>query len=362
MKTAHSLLAALIFCSPLLSDANAQGFLSRFKGKAEKDKVLSETEIANQENRASTAFQKAESYEQAGKLRQARDAFRSIARSYPNTKVGAEAQYRVAQIRDREGDSRKAYDEYKTLITKYRSSPHFQSAIERQYAIAEQLRTGGRKGLFGVGATIQPTDLKEMYDEIAEAAPYTRYAPLSLMAIGALNSKDGLKMEAINSYQSVVDNYRGTPFAKDAQFQIYKLRGEAAAHSNSPSEDRAQVDAGLDFLAQNPDDNRADIVKTSLEEIEERSLEKMLKTGKFYEETGNPKSALVYYREIVKKPNSKYYAEASQRIEKVQQVIAGQEIEEKSNRFGALPSLPKIEAPKFRIGKKDDVLPLPASE
>lgn len=343
---------------------------SKIRGKvAPTDKVLTGNELATQEGLASASFEKAENYENSGKLRQARDLYKSIAKSYPNTTVGAESQFRVARIRDKEGDGRKAYEEYETLISKYRSSPHFQDAIERQFAISEDLRTSGRKGMFGLGASIQPSDLKKMYEKIADAAPYTQYAPRSLMAIGALNASEGLKPQAIRSYQSVVDNYRGTGFAKDAQFEIYKLRGQAAENSNSPSEDRAQVDAGLDFVAQNPNDARSEMVKAGLEDIEERSLEKMYKTGQFYEESGNHKSALVYYRDIVKRPDSKHYAAASARIAAIQQILANGEPEEKPKLFGQLPSLPKIEKPKFRLGKKDEadsddqgVLEVPAGQ
>ncbi len=364
MKAAPTLLAGLTFCFFLHSDLFAQGLLSKIRGK-EKEKILTTSELQDQEGQGAASFSKAQELENSGILRSARDIYASIAKSYPNTKVGGEAQFRLAQIREREGEGKKAYDEYRTLITKYRSSPHFQIAIERQYAIAESLKSGGKKGLFGVGASVQPTDLKKMYEEIAEAAPYTQYAPLSMMAIGALNASEGLKVESIRSYQSVVDNYRGTAFAKDSQFEIYKLRGEAASTSNSPSEDKAQVDAGLDFVSQNPTDQRSEQVKAGLEEIEERSLEKMFKTGQFYEKSGNYKSALVYYREIAKKPDSKYFSQAGERITAIQRIEAGEEIAEKASLFGnlpSLPSLPKIEKPSFRFGRKDEVAPLPPTD
>ena len=200
-----------------------------------------------------------------------------------------------------------------------------------------------------------------MYEQIAESAPYTQFAPKSLMAIGELSRRDGLNHEALRSYQAVVANYRGTPYARDAQFEIYKIRGQSAEESNSPSEDRAQVDAGLDFVSQNPADERAEQVRMGLEQIEERSLEKMFNTGQFYEKSGKHKSAIVYYREIAKKPNSKYYQQAITRINEIEKILAGEAVEEKASRFGSLPTLPKIERPKFRVGKKDEAVALPAT-
>lgn len=305
------------------------------------------------------AFRQAEAIEQSGKQSKARDAFKALAKSYPNSKVGAESQFRVAQIRDKEGEGKRAFDEYQELITKYRTTPHFQTAIERQFAIAESLKNTEKKGFLGIGASAQPSELKEMYEQIADSAPYSQFAPRSLMAIAEVNIREGATGDAIRNYQSVVDHYRGTEYAKESQYQVYKLRGDVANNSNSPSEDRSQVAAGLEFVASNPDDNRAEEVRKSLEEIEERELDKNFKTGQFYEEKGEYKAALVYYREIAKKPSSKHYDSTLTRINEMERRLAGEEVEEKANRFGSLPSLPKIKAPKFRIGKKEEVIPLP---
>ncbi len=361
MKPAFPLIAVALLCH-LPVELHSQGLFSRLRGNTAPERVLSSEEMASRENQALASFEKAQGYEQSGRLRAARDLYREIAKLYPNTRIGAEAQFRLAQVREREGDQTKAYEEYRTLINTYRQSPHFQTAIERQFVIAQDLKNSDKRGFFGIGAPVQPSDLKEMFEEIAEAAPYSEYAPRSLMAIGELNVRDNLRQDAIRSYQAVVDNYRNTSFASDAQYEIYKLRGVAAAQSNSPSQDRAQVDAGLDFVAQNPNDTRAEEVKEGLEKIEARTLEKMFKTGQFYEEKEQYDSAAVYYREILKKPNSVHYAEAARRMEKIRRIQAGEEIEERANRFGALPALPKIERPRFLIGGDDDVEPLPASD
>lgn len=362
MKSLQSILSRLKVVSLLsflsLSSIQAQdGLLSRFRlpsigGNASSNKVLDEQELQSQQAEAVALFKNAESYEQSGRTSKARDLFKSIAKSYPNTSVGADAQFKVAQIRDQEGDSKKAFEEYSELITKYRGTTHFKKAIERQFAIAEGLRSSGKKGFMGIGAAVQPTELRGMYEQIAESAPFSQFAPLSLMAIADTHAKAGEKASAIENYQLVVDSYRSTKFASDAQYKIFKLRGEVASNSNSASEDRAQVDAGLNFLSQNPTDPRSTEIKQSLQGIEERELEKTFKTGQFYEKSGKHRAALVYYREVVKKPDSKHYNDAVTRINNLEKVIAGEKIETQKNKpLAALPSLPKIELPKLRIGK-----------
>jgi hypothetical protein len=162
---------------------------------------------------------------------------------------------------------------------------------------------------------------------------------------------------AIASFQKVVDKYPNTEYAKEAQYQIFKLRGVTAEKSNSPVKDRAQVEAGLDFVNQNPEDQRASEIKTDMQSIEERSMEKLYNTGAFYEKSGKPDSARVYYREVVKSPNSSWAAKARERLA----VLDGQptdSVDKKAGLFGPNPL--KKDKVEMRTSE-DEVLPLPAT-
>lgn len=316
-------------------------------------KVVSAEELSSQEGRASALFSQAQQQEQAGNHRKARDSYKSIVNSYPRTEIAGEAQFRYARLREHD-DKKKAFDDYKKLITNYRNTPHFNEAIQRQFAIAESLQASKRKGFLGIGAAVQPSKLIEMYQYISEAAPYTEYAPRALLNAGLIHKSQGEDVEAVSKLQSVVDSYADTPFASDAQYEIYQIRGIKAENSNSPNRDRAQVEAGLDFVSQNPNDARAQEIQSNLQEIEARAVEKDFTTGQYYEKTGNPKSAKVYYKRVLEHPGSPYYAQAQQRIAAIDN--AGTDSTKKKAGFFA-PAPLKKDKTEMRSGG-DEPVPL----
>lgn len=344
---------AVSFCVSLPVRAS---FLDNLFSSEEKQ-VLSAEQLSSQEGRANAMLQKAMSQHQSGKARQARDTYRSLVKTYPRSEAASEAQFQYARIREAE-DEKKAFEAYEELITKYPNSSKFSEALERQYAIAEKLGASDNKGFLGIGAAVQPSKLIEMYQAISEAAPHSELAPKSLLSKGKVERKSGDKVAAVNSFQSVVSRYPNSPFATEAQYQIYEIRGVTAEDSFSPNQDRAQVEAGLDFVSQNPEDERAQSIRTDLQMIEERSIEKLFTTGKYYEEKmKKPDAAKVYYREVVKNPNTPYYAEAQQRLAALE--AGGATVESRGNFLSQLP-VGKKEKPEMRVSE-DEVVPLPTN-
>jgi len=331
----------------------AQGLGGLFKGDSRK--VLSAEQLSSQEGSANSLLAKAQQYEQSGKRRQARDTYGRIVKSYPRTDAAAEAQFKVAQIREAEGEGRKAFDEYQELMTTYRNSANFNTALERQFAIAEALRNDTRKGFMGIGVAIQPSKLIEMYESISKNGPFTDYAPRSLLSVGQIQKKLGEKESAIKAFQSVVDEYATSKYATEAQYEIYQIRGIKAEESNSPNQDRAQMEAGLDFVNQNPEDQRAQEIKSDMQQIEERSIEKLFTTGQYYEKMNKPESARIYYREVVKNPNTPYFSQAQERLA----VIDGAS-SSVSNRTRFMGSKPKNKDKLEMRTSGDEVIPLPS--
>ncbi|NNE91749.1 MAG: tetratricopeptide repeat protein [Verrucomicrobiales bacterium] len=340
---ASAVFAGTIAFTPV--PAGAQGFLSKiFKGKkedpneiatvnppgaetpappAEADKVkpnqvLSSGQLSAQEAAASQVLARAQQQESNGSYGKAYNSYKSIVKSYPRTRSAAEAQYKMGEMKEADGERKKAFDEYNKLITLYKNSSRYSDALNRQFAIADYFRTSEKKGrLGGIGAEIQPSRLILMFQQIADSAPYTEFAPRSLLNVGYIHSKQGEFPLAIMSFQQVADNYPNTEFATEAQYQVFKLRGKMADKSFSPVEDRAQEEAGMDFVAKNDGDARASDVKAELGQIEDRKIEKLFNVGRFYEKQGQLNSAAVYYREIVNYPGSSRYDDAKQRLDAI---------------------------------------------
>lgn len=339
-----------------LGTDTSHAFLGGLGKRGDEKKVLNAEELSSQQGAAEALMAKARSYESEGKTRQARDAYKGISRSYSRTDAGTQAKFDYARMLEASGDQRDAFEEYQSLITNFRNTPNFTEAVKRQYGIAESLRTTDKKGFLGIGAPIQPSKLIEMFEQISASAPFTEYAPKSLLNVGYVRTKVGETAGAISAFQSVVDKYADTEFAKEAQYEIFRLRGVKAEKSNSPVEDRAQVEAGLDFVNQNPEDQRATEIKSDLQSIEERSMEKLYNTGVFYEKSGKPDSARVYFREVVKNPSTSWASKAQERLNALDNSPVP--VEKKAGVFGPNP-LKKDKVEMLTSG--DEVVPLPAN-
>lgn len=349
-------LVCIGFLASLMAMESSHAFLGGVLKRSGEKKVLSAEELNTQQSKAEQLLARAREQEQAGRLRQARDAYKSISQNYPRTEAGAEALYGYGRMLEAEGNARKAFEQYQELIKNHRNTANFNEVVQRQFQIAESLRTSDKKGFLGIGASIQPSKLVEMFTQISENAPYTDWAPKALLNIGYVRSDNKEVDPAIASFKQVVDKYPDTEFAKEAQYQIFKLRGVTAEKSNSPLKNRAQVEAGLDFLNHNPDDQRAAEVRSDMQQIENQSMEKLYNTGMFYEKRGEAESARVYYREVVKNPNTPWAAKAQERLSVID---AGGNIEKKASMFGPAP----LRKNKLEMRTSDDgVVPLPVED
>ena len=314
--------------SPVTS--HADGFLGLFK----KDKPAEESPFANGEASgpevdtasaptisngageavAATLFSAGQSAEASKDFGKARDLYKDVVKKHPKTSVAAESQYKIAEIREIQGDGRKAFDEYQNYIDNYPGGPRFSDALGRQYVIAEYLQNNRKNGFLGIGASIQPSKLLEMYDQIALNAPRSAVAPRALYNKGLIHADQGSILDAISSFETLVEEYPGSKESKEAQYFVVQLREKNSERSFSPIELRAMQEAGEDFITQHGDDPRAQDVRAKLGRLENQEADKMFDIARYYERNGNLRSAAVYYREILKKPGSDRFEDAKTRM------------------------------------------------
>jgi hypothetical protein len=85
-------------------------------------------------------------------------------------------------------------------------------------------------------------------------------------------------------------------------------------------------------------------------------MEKLFSTGQFYEKSGKPESARVYYSEVVKNPSTPWAAKAQERLNAMDRAPVS--VEKKAGMFGPSP-LKKDKTEMRTTG--DEVVPLPAA-
>lgn len=278
-----------------------------------------EAESASIDGAASARLAEAQSREAAGDYSKALSLYKDIVDDYPRSQSAAESQFKVGEMYQVIGKDKKAFEAFQKLLTDYKGSPRFVEAIQRQFNIAENLRVNGAKGfLGGIGADIQPSKLIEFYQQISANAPRTEIAAQSTLAVGSIQAGQGELAQSILSFESVVADYPETKYAAEAQYNLVTVHGREAEKSFSPVDLRQQREAGEDFINQFGDnDPRAQEIRQQLGALSDKESEKAFQVGKFYEKNGSPKSAVIYYREVARHPNTKHYEEARRRMAKL---------------------------------------------
>lgn len=306
------LLAAAVTCASLES-VSAVDLFGKRRNNPE---AIAPERISGDEASAQTLFNQAQSLPSSKAL----SVYRSIVKQYPYTKTAAEAQFKVAQIREAEGGGRKAFDEYQAFIDSYKGSQHFSEAVNRQFTIAKGLMETQGKGFLGMGGSVQPSKLIEMFKSIRNNAPRNEaLAAASLFNVGVIYRRDGKDVEAIDTFQSVVDEFARSSFAADAQFQIIEINSAIAANSRNPANLRQYEESINDFMIQFPKDPRVADVKGRIGKLDDTDTENKFNIGRFYERKGELAAAAVYYYEVTQRPGSARHADAKERLDKILQ-------------------------------------------
>jgi outer membrane protein assembly factor BamD len=308
-KTSFIIAASSAFAL-LAVPPNADAFL----GFGKKPEVLTADDLAAQEAAASKLLASARAEEPNISTRKARSRYGDIVKDYPRTASAGEAQFKIGELREQEGKSKKAFAEYQDFLTEYRDSPRFAEAVKRQYDIALALMQSDKKGFLGIGAAIQPSDLIEMFEQISANAPFSEYAPLSLYNIGVVNRTQNDIDAAIDAFDAVVQEYPDSHLKAEAMKQKFEMLGTAADRSNNPQNVRHQREAGEDALNQLTGEEAAEM-RAKMGKLEEKEKEKNFDIARFYEGQGDFKAAAVYYREVISKPSgSKFEQLAKERL------------------------------------------------
>jgi len=294
------------------SDANA------IFGFGKKDKVvLSADDLASQEVAGQKVIANIRAQEGSLSSRKQRSMYKDVVKNYPRTESAGEAQFKIGELRENDGDLKKAFEEYQTFLAEHPKNPRFGEAVKRQYDIAKALMESPKKGFLGIGAAIQPSKLIEMFEQISSNAPFSEYAPLSMYNIGLVNRTQNNFDAAIDAFDAVVEEYPNSHLHSQAMLQKFEMLGSVAENSNNPQNVRAQREAGQDALNQLSGEAAAEI-RAEMGKLEDKQNEKDFNIGRFYEKQGNLKSAVIYYREVTSRPStSEYYPLAKERLDQL---------------------------------------------
>ncbi len=306
------------FCFLFVANSHAELVWTRQTGWSVEGGALSG--LAGTEGRnALDAMNKAREAEENGSTRSATKSYASVARKYPNSIYAPEALYRAARLHVSLKQFNKAFDSYQTVLGRYPNTRRFNEIVGEQYRIASALLDGARgRILFGtLPGFKQREKAVEYFETILANAPYSDYAPLSLMNIGRAHQRLNNTEEAIDALDRMINNYPQSLLAPDAYL---KLAQTHASLVDGPYYDQANTKEAItyfeDFMILFPGDTSVNSAEKGLDGMKRMLAESKMKIADFYFfKRRNIQAARVFYNEaITAYPDSEVAGRAKARL------------------------------------------------
>ncbi len=240
--------------------------------------------------------------EQAGKTSSAIKGYKKINRLYPMSPVAAESQYRVSRLLQSEGDLLKAFDSYDNFLKNYPASSHYADAMKQQEIIAHNVANGQIKNSFlGLKSRIEAKRTAEMLTKVRNNAPRSASAEKAQFTIGSVYKSRKNPEKAIEAFRTLTRDYPLSKYAPEAQYQIGVLLLDEAKEGNQDAAnlDRAR-NAFEDLLIRHPNSTRAADAKRQIAKLASGDIQRSYEIAEFYRKKGQTKSALLYYKEVLR--------------------------------------------------------------
>lgn len=240
--------------------------------------------------------------EEKGNYRVALKKYKRVNKKHPKSQYAPESLFRTTQIRLKQNKIDRAFDAYELIAYVYPSYGSFNDTIGEMYKIAVRRQESYRQKIFGIFPGFLNYDRAIRYFErIVAIAPYSDYAPLSLMNIAQVWSKRKNDTMAIYSLDRLITHYPKSFLTPDAYIQL------ANTHANlvrGPYYDQTNTEDAItffeDFLIQFPSNNRVDEAEEGLYNTQNVMALSKVKIGDFYfHKRSDFHAARVLYNEAI---------------------------------------------------------------
>ena len=267
--------------------------------------------------------------EEKGAYRAALRRYKRVSKKFPKNQYSPEAYHRRALIRLKQNNVDKAFENFNTIAWVYPNYGSFNETLGEMYKIAvARLETHRDKILF-VFPGFRNTDRAIAYFErIVSIAPYSDYAPLSLMNVAKAWSDKNSDSMTIYALDRLVTNYPDSFLTSDAYLKLAKthyglIRG--------PQYDQRATEDAItffeDFLIQYPENRNVEEAETGLAGARNILSMSKLKMGDFYNfKRSKFEAAKVMYNEAITiAPLSTSAEIAKKRLERINTILAQNE-------------------------------------
>src|SRR5205814_2079878 len=226
---------------------------------------------------------------------------------------------RAAVLMEQVHDYIVAASAYRAIVEGYRTSPHFNEAIEAQFRIGEMYLAGKKLKLLGIPLATSMDRAVDIFAAVIRTAPYGKYTARAQFDIGVAREKQNANDAAIQAYQAVIEKFPNDPAAADAQYQIgYIWLTAAKGGTRDIAATNSARIAFQDYLFRYPNSEKAPQARANLQLLEHKSTNSSFDVAKFYDKQKAYRAAVIYYNEVIRQqPGSAESERAKKRIEEL---------------------------------------------
>lgn len=261
-------------------------------------------------------------------------SYGKVAKRYPNSVYAPEALYRSGTLRLARKQYSKSFEDFQQIVTRYPNTKRFNDIIGEQYQIASALLNGARNRSWAWFPGFKARERSLGYFEaILSNAPYSDYAPLSLMNVARGHQTMDNSFEAIDALDRMINTYPQSLLTPDAYLKIGETHSMLV---DGPYYDQASTKEAItyftDFMLLFPGDPNIGAAEKGLDSMKTMLAESKMRMADFYFfKRDNYVAAKVFYNEaITAYPESAIAGRAKERLS---------EVEAKASRQQAVPAV-----------------------
>lgn len=242
---------------------------------------------------------------QANNWKEAALQFRIVAENFPNSSYSQDALFYLGVSEYHQNEMDFANEAFNSYIKSKNNPKYFQLAIEYKFAIADKLGGGAKKRILGTRKLPKWSCGKalalQIYDEVIAALPCHDLAAKALFAKGNLQWDMSNYRGSVDAFQMLIKRFPKHELAPESYVAISQVYLEQSAIEFQNPDILAFAQINLKRFKQDfPREDRISQVESDVLSIKEIYAQGLYETGQFYERTGKPRAAVIYYQNAIK--------------------------------------------------------------
>lgn len=264
-------------------------------------------------------FDWAMSFYSAKDYARAATEFEKLTKHYEFSEYASKAQYYAGVAYEDMGKYYIAFQAYQKAIDNFPHIENIDEIIAREFKIANLYAEKENPKVLGTDIMTSTDRAIEIYRRVVDNAPFGPIADEAQFRMGEVMKKAGMYEEATVAFQKLVDEYPQSKYADNAQYEVAQCAYKA---SLQPAYDIGPTDRALrifeDYAASGQDEKLSEEAKRTMQRLKDRAAEKSMITARFYEQMRHPKSAIIYYQDVLDRyPESIHAPLAQAKIEEL---------------------------------------------